>query len=306
MSEIVDLSKLPAPQVLEELDYEQLLAERKAKFISFYPDEEQPIIAARLELESEPIVKLLEENCYLQLLERQRINNAAKATMLAYATGTDLDVIAANFNVKRLVIQAEDLNANPPKAEILESDEDFRLRTQLAFEGLSVAGPRSAYVFHALNAHSDVADVSVESPSPAHVTVTVLSRNTETQGVPDETVLNAVRTKLNEDDIRPVADRVTVQAVQIQPYQVQATLYLLRGPEAEPIKKQAEANLQAYAKANRRLGRDITLSGIYACLHIEGVQRVVLQQPQSDILLPSHKAGFCTNIKLTTAISDDY
>lgn len=30
----------------------------------------------------------------MQLLERQRINNYAQATMLAYATGSDLDVIA--------------------------------------------------------------------------------------------------------------------------------------------------------------------------------------------------------------------
>lgn len=306
MSVLVDLSKLPAPNVLESLNYEALFLERKKAFIALFPEDEQDFWQKRLSLESDPIVKLLQENCYLQLLERQRINNAAKATMLAYAKGTDLDVIAANFNVQRLVIQAEDLNANPPKAEILESDEDFRLRTQLAFEGLSVAGPRSAYIFHTLSAHSDVADVSVESPSPAQVTVTVLSRNIDTQGIPDDTVLNAVRAKLNEDDIRPVADRVTVQAAQIQSYEVQATLYLLRGPEAEPIRKQAEDNLQAYAKANRRLGRDITLSGIYACLHIEGVQRVVLQQPQNDILLPSNKAGFCTNIKLTTAVSDDY
>ena len=34
MSELVDLSKLPAPDVLETLDYEKLLAARKEKFIS--------------------------------------------------------------------------------------------------------------------------------------------------------------------------------------------------------------------------------------------------------------------------------
>ena len=40
-----------------------------------------------------------------------------------------------------------------------------------------MAGPRSAYIFHALSAHPDVADVSVVSPQPANVTVTILSRN---------------------------------------------------------------------------------------------------------------------------------
>jgi phage-related baseplate assembly protein len=34
---IVDLSQLPAPDVVETLDYETILAERKATFISLYP-----------------------------------------------------------------------------------------------------------------------------------------------------------------------------------------------------------------------------------------------------------------------------
>lgn len=304
MSQLIDLSKLPAPDVLEPLNYEQLLAERKEKFISLYPASEQPFWRGRLALASEPIVKLLEENCYLQLLERQRINNAAQATMLAYATGNDLDVICANLNVQRLVVQHAQPDANPPIPEILESDTDFRLRAQMAFEGLSVAGPRSAYVFHALSAHAEVADVSVVSPSPANVTVTVLSRLE--RGVPSETVLQAVREKLNDESIRPIADRVLVQGATIQDYQVHAKLHLFRGPEYEPIKQQAEKNLQAYTQDRRRLGRDITLSGIYSALHIEGVQRVELLQPTADIILPVNKAGHCTNVRLEMTISDDY
>lgn len=304
MSQLIDLSKLPAPDVLEALDYESLLAERKAKFISLYPESERDFWRARLALESEPIVKLLEENCYLQLLERQRINNAAKATMLAYATGTDLDVIAANFNVRRLVVQEAQPNATPPIPEILESDTDLRLRTQLAFEGLSVAGPRSAYVFHALSSHAEVADVSVVSPSPAQVTVTVLSRIGD--GTPSEAVLQAVRAKLNDENIRPIGDRVTVQAATLHRYQIHARLHLFRGPEYEPIKNEAQKRLATYTQERRRLGRDITLSGIYSALHIEGVQRVELIQPTQDVILTNNKAGICTNIQIEIEISDDY
>jgi phage-related baseplate assembly protein len=47
---------------------------------------------------------------------------------------------------------------------------------QQAFEGLSVAGPVGAYEYHGRSADGRVADVSVESPSPACVTITVLSR----------------------------------------------------------------------------------------------------------------------------------
>lgn len=305
MSEIVDLSKLPAPKVLEDLDYEKLLAERKAAFLALYRDEnEKAIMQARLELESEPIVKLLQENCYLQLLERQRINSAAQATMLAYATGTDLDVIGANYNVARKVIQAEDLTANPPKSAILEADSDFRIRIQLAFEGMSVAGPRNAYVFHALSAHEKVADVSVGSPSPASVLVTVMS--SDNNGIATADILQAVRNKLNDDTIRPIGDRVTVQACTNTPYQIHARLHIYRGPEIEPIKQTAAANLEQYVKEKRRLGRDISLSGIYSALHLEGVQKVELLKPTADVVLNNTQAGLCTEIKLETVISNDY
>lgn len=304
MSELVDLSKLDAPKVLEDLDFESLLADRKAEFIALFPQDERAFWQARLSLESEPIAKLLQEVVYLQLMERNRINNAAKATMLAYASGSDLDVIAANYNVKRQVIQEANNNVTPKIPEILEDDTSLRLRTQLAFEGLSVAGPRSAYIFHALSAHPDVADVSVVSPQPANVTVTILSRNG--QGEADENLLNVVRAKLNDDDIRPIGDRVIVQSAVIQSYEIRAKLHLYRGPEYEPIKAAALKKLTAYTKEKHRLGRDISLSGIYAALHLEGVQRVELISPTADIVLPSTKSAYCTAINLEIVTSDDY
>lgn len=304
MSELVDLSKLDAPKVLEDLNFESLLADRKAEFIALFPQDERPFWQARLSLESEPITKLLQEVVYLQLMERNRINNAAKATMLAYASGSDLDVIAANYNVKRQVIQEANNNVTPKIPEILEDDTSLRLRTQLAFEGLSVAGPRSAYIFHALSAHPDVADVSVVSPQPANVTVTILSRNG--QGEAEENLLNVVRAKLNDDDIRPIGDRVIVQSAVIQSYEIRAKLYLYRGPEYEPIKAAALKKLTAYTKEKHRLGRDISLSGIYAALHLEGVQRVELISPTTDIVLPSSKSAYCTAINLEIVTSDDY
>ena len=167
-----------------------------------------------------------------------------------------------------------------------------------------MAGPRSAYIFHALSAHPDVADVSVVSPQPANVTVTILSRNG--QGEADENLLNVVRAKLNDDDIRPIGDRVIVQSAVIQSYEIRAKLHLYRGPEYEPIKAAALKKLTAYTEEKHRLGRDISLSGIYAALHLEGVQRVELISPTADIVLPSSKSAYCTAINLEIVTSDDY
>ena len=42
----IDLSLLTPPEVIEPLDFEALLAERKARLISLYPADEQAAILA--------------------------------------------------------------------------------------------------------------------------------------------------------------------------------------------------------------------------------------------------------------------
>ncbi|EDW2637146.1 baseplate assembly protein [Salmonella enterica subsp. salamae] len=303
MSGTIDLSQLPPPVVVEPLDFETLFAQRKAAFIALYPEDEQEEIARTLELESEPITMLLEENCYRELLLRQRVNEAARAVMLAYSTDSDLDNLAVNFNVERLTIQEEDDSVTPPIEAVMESDADLRTRTQQAFEGLSVAGPTAAYEFWGRSADGRVADISAVSPTPACVTISVLSR--EGDGTASDDLLSVVAAALNDEEVRPVADRVTVQSAEIVPYQIDATLYIYPGPEAEPVRQASEQQLQAYIAAQNRLGRDIRLSAIYAALHVEGVQRVELAQPVADIVLSDYQASHCTEYTITVGGYDE-
>lgn len=303
MSGTIDLSQLPPPVVVESLDFETLFAQRKAAFIAMYPEDEQEEIARTLELESEPITMLLEENCYRELLLRQRVNEAARAVMLAYSTDSDLDNLAVNFNVERLTIQEEDDSVTPPIEAVMESDADLRTRTQQAFEGLSVAGPTAAYEFWGRSADGRVADISAVSPAPACVTISVLSR--EGDGTASDDLLSVVAAALNDEEVRPVADRVTVQSAEIVPYQIDATLYIYPGPEAEPVRQASEQQLQAYIAAQNRLGRDIRLSAIYAALHVEGVQRVELAQPVADIVLSDYQASHCTEYTITVGGYDE-
>lgn len=300
---IVDLSQLAAPDVVEEVDYETLLAERKATFVSLYPEEEREAIARTLTLESEPIVKLLQENAYREVMWRQRVNEAARAIMLAYAAGSDLDQIGGNANLQRLVITPADDSTFPPTPAVMESDTDFRLRIQQAPEGLSVAGSTGAYQFHGRSADGRVADISVISPQPANVTVSVLSR--ENNGVASEELLAVVRNALNDEDVRPVADRVTVQSARIVDYSIAASLFLFPGPESEPVLSAAKARLQTYITAQHRLGRDIRKSAIYAALHVEGVQRVELTVPAADIVLDETQASWCSHYSVTVGGNDE-
>ena len=296
----IDLSLLPAPQIVEQFDYEQILAERKAYAISLWPAEEQPKIAARLELESEPLTKLLQENAYRETIWRQRVNEAATANLLPFAKGSDLDNLAANFNVKRLVIQEGNASASPPVARVTEVDDSLRERTQMAWEGLSTAGPRNSYIFHARAADGRVADATAESPSPAVVVVTVQGMLADGSAEPG--LLAVVEAYLSEDDRRPVADRLTVQAAQILRYQVKAKLYLkTSGPETEPARAAAEQRLNEYVHQRRRLGMEVSESAIHAALHVEGVRKVELLN-WVDVVATPYQAPYCSEIQLSVGV----
>lgn len=291
----IDLAALPDPQVVEQLDYEQILTERKAYTVSLWPAAEQAEIAARLALESDPITKLVQENAYRELLWRQRVNEAALATMLAKAKGTDLEQVAANYQVARLVVTP----ATDDEPAVMESDDALRERAQMAFEGLSTAGPRNSYIFHARSASGLVGDATSESPSPAVVVVTVQALLGD--GSADEALLATVMTYLSDDDRRPVADRLTVQSADVIEYSVTAALHLAtNGPEAEPIRQAAEAALLALVNARRRLGVEVSASAIYAALHVEGVRRVVLTG-WADITPTTAQAAYCTGVTVTVA-----
>ncbi|WP_017477249.1 baseplate J/gp47 family protein [Pseudomonas sp. PAMC 26793] len=293
----IDLSQLPAPQIVEQIDYELILAERKAYMISLWPIEEQAEIAARLEMESEPLTKLLQENVYRETIWRQRVNEASIANLLALAKDADLDQLAGNFNVKRLVVQEANPQANPPLARLMESDDSLRERAQMSWEGLSTAGPRNSYIFHARGADGRVADATAESPSPAVAVITVLSLLGD--GTAPADLLAIVKTHLSDDDRRPVADRITVQGAQIIRYQVKAKLYLLTsGPESEPILAAAEQRLLTYVSQRRRLGMEVSESAVHAALHVEGVRKVELEN-WVDIVATKAQAPYCTGVTVT-------
>lgn len=293
----LDLSRLPAPLVLEPLDFEALYQEALTDFRALMGGNWSAA------LESDPVVKLLEKAAYDKMMSRARINDAAKALLLAFARDSDLDHLAANYNVKRLLVVAADPGAVPPIEAQYESDDSLVERTLFAFEGLSIAGPRDAYVFHAMSADGRVADARVGSPSPAIVEVSILSRIGD--GVASEDLLEVVRKALSDEDVRPLGDRVIVRSAGLIGYRIEAVLYLYPGPEIELILAEARSSLDRYINTQRRLGRDIRRSAIHAALHVSRVQRVELVHPVEDVVVLDHQAANCTGFSVAFGGTDE-
>jgi phage-related baseplate assembly protein len=279
----VDLSRLPAPAVVEELSFETILAEMLADL-----RQRDPGFTATVE--SDPAYKILEVAAYREVLIRGRVNDAARAVMLAYATGADLDQLAAIFGVARLVIVPANLQTGTPA--VYESDAELRRRVTLAPEGYSVAGPEGAYIFHALSADPLVLDASCDSPAPGQVVVTILSR--EGNGAATTPLLEKVAAALAADTVRPLTDEVLVQSATLIDYVIAAEIVTFSGPDAAVVLAESNSRLDALIEETHRLGRDVARSAIFAALHVPGVQRVNLISPAADISVGSDEVAVCT------------
>lgn len=286
----VDLSQLAPPTVVEALDFETIKAEMLADLVA-----REPRFSALVE--SDPAFKVIEVAAYRELQVRQRVNDAARAVMVAYAVGADLDQVGANYGVPRLLITPADDTTVPPTAAVYETDADFRARIPLSLEGYTSAGSEGAYIYHALSASGDVRDAAAVSDTPGEVTVYVLSR--AGNGAASLDLVAVVEAALNAEQVRPMTDEVTVMSASVVNYTIEAELTIYPGPDAAIVLASAQAAAAAYAEAQHRLGYDITVSGVYAALHQPGVQNVALTAPAADIAISDGEAPYCTAIAVT-------
>ncbi|PHR20385.1 MAG: hypothetical protein COA37_15235 [Hoeflea sp.] len=282
----IDLTLLPKPDAVEAADHATILNARlqelKARLfeggISFDVEMIKP----------DPFVLNERHAAFQDMLLRKRINDAALATTLAYATGADLDHKAAELGVVRKVVEA-DPDAIPPVAGSIESDTDLRRRRQLAIEALSTAGPVGAYEFFTLAAHPHVSDVAVYDPHSelcGEGEVLCVIASSQGDGVPTDLVLDSVADFLDAREInyavsdqrirdldrrqklRPLNDRVIVEACSGLDYSITALLKIPFGPDPELVRTEAEKRLLAYLCSRRQIARIISDSAIAAAVHV--------------------------------------
>ncbi|CUU83026.1 baseplate assembly protein J [Campylobacter hyointestinalis] len=93
---MLDLKTLPYPNVIEELNYDEILNSVKNVFKEYLTGDEISL------LESDNYSALLETLAYRELLLRARINQSVKSMLLPFATGSNLDNVAAIYGIERL------------------------------------------------------------------------------------------------------------------------------------------------------------------------------------------------------------
>lgn len=284
----VDLSRLPFPAVIEALNFEDIVTGLKSDLIAIAP-ETQPV----LQDDSEVLVKLIHVFAYRELNLRQRINDAAKAMTLPYATGSDLDVVAAPFATRMKITPNNPVTGAPA---VMESDDSLRERAMMGPEGFSVAGPAGAYVKFAREASPLVLDASCISPQAGDVLVTVLSR--QNNGTADQPLLDRVMAVVSDDNVRPLTDNVIVRSAEVLTFGIRARIKTFAGPDSDVVMAEARRRLDDYLARSFRLGRDITRSALIAALCPDGVQDVALQYPSISLVVSPLQAARCDVIDL--------
>lgn len=291
----VDLSSLPPPEVVETLVFEALVADIKADLVARHP-----AAADVIDLESEPLVKLLEAFAYRELNLRARYNDEARALLLAWATGSDLDHLGATYYQEaRLVVTPANPATIPPTAAVMETDTDYRQRLALKPESWSTAGPRDAFKFHAISADGQIKDASVTSPQGGTTQIYVLTRTGT--GIPDATQLATVSGAVNGETVRPLSEEVLVSAPTIVNYTLGIALTLFAGPSTEVVRTAVETALQKFAADSHRLDTDIIRSAIDAAAHVAGVKKVTIASPAADVVCGPSQAPWCTGVTVTVA-----
>lgn len=300
----IDLSQMAAPDVVQVPDYAALVANRKAAIIASLratpevSDEIVDALEATLQIEGELITKLIESGAYRQTIHYARVNDAARAVMLAFAVGRDLDHLGAYYGVERAVVTP----ATNQAPAVLEADARYRRRIQLAPEALATTGPEGAYLFHTYGVDPSIKHagarrvVEIDDNGYKHVVVALSFLVDTGDGSPSSDLLEAVMRRLSEEDIRPLTDEVTVSAAPITHYAVNLSVTVADGPDPAAVVAAALAKVQAYVNSRHEIDRTVYLNGIRAAAHVPGVENVIAVSPSSDVTPAPGGACYATTV----------
>ena len=208
------IDSLPAPEILDTIDFETLLESMKD-----YLQNNLPEWTGR-DIESDPINKVLEVFSYRETLLRQRINEPAQANLLNFATAGDLEQLAIFYGIER---QAD------------ETDSELRARTITHIKGFSVGGTADAYKAKVLSVSSNIRDISLDSPEQGKVRITVLSKDGD--GAPDQSLLDSITEKVNADDVKIITDTIEVRGAEIITVNINVLLHLYPDTPDEVLDK---------------------------------------------------------------------
>lgn len=277
MSSAIDLTSLPTPQVIGELSYDTIVSRQNTQFQTewdalrdTYPDLPPYDVSM---LETDPAVILNQSESYREMLLLARINEAARARLLAFAFGSDLDQLAVFYDVVRL---------------FGEDDARLKLRVILAIQGRSPGGPKERYKSIVMNSDLRVESVEVYRVGRSPL-INVAVYSTEPNGVASADLLSVITAALVDENVQLANDEFVVASAVRTVVNLAFDIWLLPDADEATVTRAVTALQDAWT-SEQTLGRDLTVAWWTSKLMISGVHKVAATAPVDDVTAPPAEA----------------
>lgn len=250
------MTTLPSPSILPALDVSALKTQRLAEFKQLLP-------TWNAELESDPIVKLIELLAYVETIDNAEENSAILSNFLGYAEGERLDELAKFYQLQRLVS---------------ETDERFRVRLELHISGMSGMGTTDYYRAQALSVAVWVKDAHISTGQFGQLFVTIWTASDAPQDA-----AQIAFDYLSSKSRRMATDTINVSLATPRILNIRATLYRSVSTPVARV-NDAKIALQASLDTNIGLGATLTKAWLIGRLAIDGIKNIELISPIDDLI----------------------
>lgn len=301
---MIELDQLPTMQVLEDLDSEAVLEARMTEFVDLWKESDPPAGAQYdvASLETDPIKLTQEASTYFELLLRDRVNQAAKAVTLAFASGSDLDAIGSRYP------------GGVPRTTG-ESDDHYRSRIWLSVSTLSPYGVYDSYVFWASTIAPELRDATAiaKKRGTPDVVVTIMADGNKVElgsdsksvtafpsPTPTITQINTVRDYILKESRKALTDVVTVRAPKIYHVNYKIRYWLFPSWDQKLIEPELYRATAELIEKQRWIGYSHTQAAIEGALMKNGVFNIVVDSP-ADTEITLEDVVVVDSVKLTYA-----
>jgi len=230
---------------------------------------------------------------------RDRVNQAAKAVTLAFASGSDLDAIASRYpgGMPRLTD---------------EDDDHFRMRVWLSPNTLSPHGTYEAYTFWAMTAAPTLRDATATAVrGTPNVTITIMADGTEvTVGdngksitsfpspIPSNDDLDAVRLYVADESRKGLTDVVFVRKPKIINVNYDISIWLFPGWDEKSLMAEIWKKVAALIEKQRWLGYSHMQAAVESACMIAGVYNCKVNSPD-DTVVDQHEVVVVDDVTIT-------
>lgn len=168
----------------------------------------------------------------------------------------------------------------------LESDENLAKRIYLAPSSWSTAGPDDAYEYWVRTFDPAISDVRVMSDIPGEVDICFILQD---GSLPNQPLIDELTRYLQDEEIRPLTDKVNVNAPNIEEYEISLVYYINRSDRTRisSINDRVTVATKDYITWQKgRIGRDINPDQLRKMLVAAGVKRIEINAPDFRKISP--------------------